>query len=106
MSARIVRVSGALAEAAPMPGARLYELVRVGTRGLLGEIIRVTGDRATIQVYEDTAGLQLGEPVVGTGQSLTIHLGPGLLGAVLDGERAAAPHRLAPHQEVPGPGGS
>ncbi len=85
MSARIVRVSGALAEAAPLPGARLYELVRVGARGLLGEIIRVTGDRATIQVYEDTAGLQLGEPVVGTGQSLTIHLGPGLLGAVMDG---------------------
>jgi len=85
MSARIVRVSGALAEAEPLPGARLYELVRVGTRGLLGEIIRVTGARATIQVYEDTAGLQLGEPVAGTGQSLTIHLGPGLLGAVLDG---------------------
>jgi V/A-type H+/Na+-transporting ATPase subunit A len=85
MSARIVRVSGALAEAAPIPGAKLYELVRVGTRGLLGEIIRVTGERATIQVYEDTAGLRLGEPVAGTGQSLTIHLGPGLLGAVLDG---------------------
>jgi len=85
MSARIVRVSGALAEAAPLPGASLYELVRVGKRGLLGEIIRVTGARATIQVYEDTAGLQLGEPVAGTGQSLTIHLGPGLLGTVLDG---------------------
>jgi V/A-type H+-transporting ATPase subunit A len=85
VSARILRVSGALAEAAPLPGAALYELVRVGTRGLLGEIVRVTGDRATIQVYEDTAGLQLGEPVTGTGQALTIHLGPGLLGAVLDG---------------------
>lgn len=85
MSAHILRVSGALAEAAPLPGAALYELVRVGTRGLLGEVIRVTGDRVTIQVYEDTAGLQLGEPVAGTGESLTIHLGPGLLGAVLDG---------------------
>ncbi len=85
MSARILRVSGALAEAAPLPGAALYELVRVGTRGLLGEVIRVTGDRVTIQVYEDTAGLRLGEPVAGTGESLTIHLGPGLLGAVLDG---------------------
>ena len=84
-TARILRVSGALAEAAPMPEAALYELVRVGTRGLLGEVIRVTGDRATIQVYEDTAGLQLGEPVLGTGQSLTLHLGPGLLGSVLDG---------------------
>lgn len=84
-TARILRVSGALAEAAPMARAALYELVRVGARGLLGEVIRVTGDRATIQVYEDTAGLQLGEPVAGTGQSLTLHLGPGLLGAVLDG---------------------
>ncbi len=85
MSGRIVRVSGALAEAAPLPGASLYELVRVGKRGLLGEIIRVKGERATIQVYEDTAGLQLGEPVALSGQPLSIHLGPGLLGAVLDG---------------------
>ena len=82
---RILRVSGALAEAAPLPGVALYELVRVGARGLLGEVIRVSGERATIQVYEDTTGLQLGEPVTPTGQSLTIHLGPGLLGAVLDG---------------------
>jgi len=83
--ARLLRVSGALAEGAPLPGVALYELVRVGSRGLLGEVIRVTGDRATVQVYEDTAGLQLGEPITRTGQSLTIHLGPGLLGAVLDG---------------------
>ncbi|HEY7194527.1 MAG TPA: V-type ATP synthase subunit A [Gemmatimonadales bacterium] len=85
MSGQIVRVSGALAEAAPLPGASLYELVRVGKRGLLGEIIRVTEERATIQVYEDTAGLQLGEPVTCSGQPLSIHLGPGLLGSVLDG---------------------
>jgi V/A-type H+-transporting ATPase subunit A len=83
--ARIVRVSGAIAEAQPLPGVALYELVRVGTRALLGEVIRVAGDRATIQVYEDTTGLELGEPVVATGQPLTIHLGPGLLGSVLDG---------------------
>ena len=82
---RILRVSGALAEAAPLPGVALYELVRVGARGLLGEVIRVRGDHATIQVYEDTTGLQLGELVERTGQSLTIHLGPGLLGSVLDG---------------------
>jgi len=81
----IIRASGALVEAEPLPGVALYELVRVGTRGLLGEVIRVSGERATIQVYEDTAGLQLGEPVVPTGESLTIHLGPGLLGSVLDG---------------------
>jgi V/A-type H+-transporting ATPase subunit A len=82
---RIVRVSGAIAEAEPLPGVALYELVRVGTRELLGEVIRVSGERATIQVYEETAGLELGEPVVATGRALTIHLGPGLLGSVLDG---------------------
>jgi len=82
---RIVRVSGAIAEARPLPDVALYELVRVGARGLLGEVIRVAGDRATIQVYEETSGLELGEPVTPTGQSLTIHLGPGLLGSVLDG---------------------
>lgn len=81
----IVRVSGALAEARPLPGAALYELVRVGARGLLGEVIRVSGDTATIQVYEDTNGLRIGEPVVPTGGALTLHLGPGLLGSVLDG---------------------
>ncbi len=85
MSARILRVSGALAEAGPMPEAALYELVRVGRRGLFGEVIRVAGERCTIQVYEDTAGLAVGEPVERTGRALTIHLGPGLLGAVLDG---------------------
>ncbi len=84
-TARILRVSGALAEGGPLPGVALYELVRVGSRGLLGEVIRVRGERATIQVYEDTSGLQLGEPIESTGRSLTIHLGPGLLGSVLDG---------------------
>lgn len=85
MSAVIVRVSGALAEAEPMGEVALYELVRVGHAGLSGEVIRVRGDRATIQVYEETAGLAVGEPVERTGRALTVHLGPGLLGSVLDG---------------------
>jgi V/A-type H+-transporting ATPase subunit A len=83
--ARIVRISGSLAEIAPLRDAALYELVRVGTRGLLGVVVRVAGDLATVQVYEDTTALQVGEPVATTGQPLTIHLGPGLLGSVLDG---------------------
>jgi V/A-type H+-transporting ATPase subunit A len=83
-AARIVRVAGALVEARPMEGA-LYELAYVGTRRLLGEIVRQVGDTATIQVYEETNGLALGEPVDTAGTSLTAHLGPGLLGAVLDG---------------------
>jgi V/A-type H+-transporting ATPase subunit A len=83
--ARVLRISGALAEAEPLGGATLYELVRVGERGLLGEVVRITGDRGTIQVYEETSGLRVGEPVALTGQALTLELGPGLLGAVLDG---------------------
>ncbi len=83
--ARILRISGSLAEVAPLREAALYELVRVGARGLLGEVVRVAGDLATVQVYEDTTGLEVGEPVTATGLPLTIHLGPGLLGSVLDG---------------------
>jgi len=81
----LVRISGALAEAEPLGQASLYELVRVGRKGLLGEVIRVVGQRATIQVYEETSGLSVGEPVTLTGKSLTVQLGPGLLGSVLDG---------------------
>lgn len=84
-AARLLRISGALAEAAPLGDVALYELVRVGERGLLGEVIRLAGDQATVQIYEDTAGLRVGEPVVPTGRPLTVHLGPGLLGAVVDG---------------------
>lgn len=83
--ARIIRVAGALVEARPMAEAALYELALVGERRLLGEVIRVAGDLATLQVYEGTTGLTLGEPVVATGASLTAHLGPGLVGALLDG---------------------
>jgi len=81
----ITRITGTLAEARPLRDAALHELVRVGERGLLGEIIRFTGDTATLQVFEDTTGLAVGAPVVATGASLTAELGPGLLGAVLDG---------------------
>lgn len=81
----VVRISGALAEAEPLRDAALYELVRVGDRGLLGEVVRVSGERSTIQVYEETSGLRVGEPVVRSGAALTVELGPGLLGNVLDG---------------------
>lgn len=84
-TAFLIRISGALAEAEPLASASLYELARVGERGLLGEVIRIAGERATVQVYEETSGLQVGEPLTLTGQSLTVQLGPGLLGSVLDG---------------------
>ncbi len=92
MSAPLVtRVFGALAEIAPAGGAALYELVRVGDAGLLGEVIRVHGERATVQVYEDTIGLRVGEPARLTGGPLTVTLGPGLLGATLDGVGRSLP---------------
>ncbi|HSH75043.1 MAG TPA: hypothetical protein VLA09_05150, partial [Longimicrobiales bacterium] len=84
-SPRVRRVSGSLVEAGPLPAACLYELMRVGERGLLGEVVRTRGEVATIQVYEDTQGLRLGEPVDPTGGPLAAQLGPGLLGSVLDG---------------------
>ena len=83
--ARIIRAAGALVEAAPLRSAGLFEIVRVGPRRLLGEVIRVEGDVATIQVFEDTGGLALEDPVQATGAPLLAELGPGLLGAVLDG---------------------
>ncbi|HMU62254.1 MAG TPA: V-type ATP synthase subunit A [Gemmatimonadales bacterium] len=83
--ARVVRAAGALVEVAPLPRAALYEIVRVGQRRLLGEVIRVRGETATVQVFEDTTGLALEEPVEATGAPLQAELGPGLLGSVLDG---------------------
>jgi len=83
--ARLVRIVGALVEAAPLGDAMLYELMRVGEAGLLGEVIRLDGDRAIIQVFEETTGLRLGEPVARTESPLAVELGPGLLGSVLDG---------------------
>ncbi|MBT8483158.1 MAG: V-type ATP synthase subunit A [Myxococcales bacterium] len=83
--ARIIRVAGAIAEAKPLGDAALYELVEVGERRLLGEVIRIQDDVATIQVFEETSGLGLDEPVRRTGGSLMIRLGPGLLGSILDG---------------------
>ncbi len=82
---RITRVAGAIAEAEPLGDAALYELVEVGKKRLLGEVIRIDGDVATIQVFEETSGVGLEEPVRRTGSSLTTRLGPGLLGAILDG---------------------
>jgi V/A-type H+-transporting ATPase subunit A len=82
---RVVRAAGALVEVRPAREAFLYELALVGDRGMVGEVIRLDGDRATLQVYEDTRGLALGEPVRLTSRTLTAQLGPGLIGSILDG---------------------
>jgi len=80
-----VKISGPTVVARGLEEASLYEVVRVGQESLLGEIIRIRAGLATIQVYEETNGLGLGEPVVASGEPLTVELGPGLLGQVFDG---------------------
>lgn len=82
---RIVWVSGPAVKADGMSAAKMYETVEVGESKLIGEVIRLTGDVAFIQVYESTSGLKPGEPVVGTGQPLSVLLGPGVIGRIYDG---------------------
>jgi len=81
----IARISGPTVIARGMAGARMYEVVRVGETGLMGEVIRLEEDEAFIQIYEDTSSLTIGEPVNRTGEPLRINLGPGLLTSVYDG---------------------
>lgn len=82
---KIIRITGPVVIADGMKGSEMYELVRVGDEGLIGEIIGLVGDRATIQVYEETSGIKPGEKVEGTGKPLSVELGPGLIGAIYDG---------------------
>ncbi|MBT9133362.1 MAG: V-type sodium ATPase catalytic subunit A [Firmicutes bacterium] len=81
----IVKVSGPLVIAAGMSHARMYDMVMVGDKGLIGEIIEMRGDSASIQVYEETAGVGPGEPVISTGSPLSVELGPGLMTSIYDG---------------------
>jgi V/A-type H+/Na+-transporting ATPase subunit A len=82
---KIVWVSGPAVRADGMSSTKMYETVEVGESKLIGEVIRLTGDVAFIQVYETTSGLKPGEPVVGTGQPLSVTLGPGIIGQIYDG---------------------
>src|SRR5881396_2679425 len=82
---KIVWVSGPAVKADGMSSTKMYETVEVGESKLIGEVIRLTGDVAFIQVYESTSGLKPGEPVVGTGQPLSVLLGPGIIGKIYDG---------------------
>ncbi|GAA4739003.1 ATP synthase subunit A [Modestobacter marinus] len=79
------RVAGPVVTAAGLPGVRLFDVVRVGAEGLPGEAIRIERDLVTVQVFEDTTGLRVGDPVVATGTPLLAELGPGLLGSIVDG---------------------
>lgn len=82
---KLVKISGPVVEADEMSHASMYDVVKVGNEKLNGEIIRLIGDVATIQVYEDTSGLKPGEPVETTEQPLSVELGPGLLTSIYDG---------------------
>lgn len=81
----ITRVNGPIVEARRMASAGILEVVEVGGLRLIGEVIRIRGDVATIQVYENTGGLLPGEPVYCSGRPLSVRLGPGLIGTIYDG---------------------
>ena len=88
----IYKVSGPLVVADGMSGAAMYELVRVGHSKLVGEIIKLEGDTASIQVYEDTSGLTVGDPVLRKKQPLSVELGPGIMGTIFDGIQRPLEH--------------
>ncbi len=87
----IARISGPVITARHMTGSRMYDVVSVGRAALPGEIIRLEGDEAVIQVYEDTTGLMIHEPVENTGVPLSVELGPGLLASIYDGVQRPLP---------------
>ncbi len=82
---RIIKVSGPLVIAEGMDEANIYDVCKVGEKGLIGEIIEMRGDKASIQVYEETSGLGPGDPVHTTGEPLSVELGPGLIESMFDG---------------------
>ncbi|MCF6096117.1 ATP synthase subunit A [Thermovorax subterraneus] len=81
----ITKVSGPLVVATGLPEAKMFDVVKVGTQGLVGEVIEIRGDKVSIQVYEETSGLGPGDPVVSTGEPLSVELGPGMLEGIFDG---------------------
>jgi V/A-type H+-transporting ATPase subunit A len=82
---KIIKISGPLVVASGMRNAKMFDMVLVGAQKLVGEIIELRGDNASIQVYEETAGLKIGDEVSGTGTALCVELAPGIMGGVYDG---------------------
>ena len=82
---KIIKVSGPLVVAEGMDEANVYDVVKVGEKGLIGEIIEMRGDKASIQVYEETSGIGPGDPVITTVEPLSVELGPGLIESMFDG---------------------
>jgi V/A-type H+-transporting ATPase subunit A len=87
----IQKITGPVVVAEGMTGAKMYDVVRVGAYGLMGEVIRLEADRATVQVYEDTSGLMVGDVVESTEGPLMVELGPGLLTSIYDGVQRPLP---------------
>ena len=85
MQGRVIKVSGPLIVADNMSDSKLFDVVKVGEKKLIGEIIELRGDKASIQVYEETSGLGPGEAVYTTGEPLSVELGPGLIESIFDG---------------------
>ena len=81
---QIYRISGPVVTAIGIKAA-MFDVVRVGNEGLMGEVIELHGDKCVIQVYEETSGIRPGEPVINTGETLSVALGPGLLTQIYDG---------------------
>jgi V/A-type H+-transporting ATPase subunit A len=88
---RIESISGPVVKCGGLPSVRMYEVVRVGHEKLIGEVIEVSEDSCTVQVYEETSGLAPNEPVEPTGDTLSVELGPGLLGSIYDGIQRPLP---------------
>ena len=85
MQGRIIKVSGPLIVAENMADAKVYDVVRVGKQKLIGEIIELRGDKASVQVYEETAGLGVGDEVISTDMPLSVELAPGIIEGIYDG---------------------
>jgi V/A-type H+-transporting ATPase subunit A len=85
MEGKVIKISGPLIVAENMGDVQLYDVVKVGAKNLIGEVIELRGDKASIQVYEETSGLSVGESVVSTGAPLSVELGPGLIEGIFDG---------------------
>jgi len=88
---KIERIAGPLIEADGLSGVTMFEVCKVGKEQLIGEVNRIVGQRAYIQVYEETAGLKPGEEVIATGMPLSVELGPGLVGSIFDGIQRPLP---------------